>query len=241
MSTLLAADDITFSYGPLRVLFGVSVSVAEGESVALLGTNGAGKSTFLRVVAGLERPASGRVEFDGEDITHWSPAARVARGLVLVAGGKATFPTLTVRENLRIGAYGFRRNRALVDSRVEEALTPFPALRDLLDRQAGMLSGGEQQMMAMARALVARPRLLLIDELSLGLAPVVMAGLLRVVDELAAAGTTMLIVEQSLNVAMGISDRAYFMEKGEIRFDGATDALAARDDIARSVFFGTGA
>jgi ABC-type branched-subunit amino acid transport system ATPase component len=239
MSALLAADDITFSYGPLRVLFGVSVSVAEGERVALLGTNGAGKSTFLRVVAGLERPSSGRVEFAGEDITHWTPAARVARGLVLVAGGKATFPTLTVRENLRIGAYGFRRNRALVDERVEAALVPFPALRALLDRQAGMLSGGEQQMMAVARALVARPRLLLIDELSLGLAPIVMADLLRVVDGLAAEGTTMLIVEQSLNVAMGISDRAYFMEKGEIRFDGATDALAERDDIARSVFFGT--
>jgi branched-chain amino acid transport system ATP-binding protein len=239
MNALLAVDDITFSYGPLPVLFGVSVTVGEGERVALLGTNGAGKSTFLRVVAGLERPVSGRVEFDGEDITHWTPAARVARGLVLVAGGKATFPTLTVRENLRIGAYGFRRNRALVDARVEEALEPFPALRDLFERQAGLLSGGEQQMMAMARALVARPRLLLIDELSLGLAPVVMAGLLRVVDDLAAAGTTMLIVEQSLNVAMGISERAYFMEKGEIRFDGATDALAARDDIARSVFFGT--
>ena len=239
MSALLVADDITFSYGPLRVLFGVSVSVAEGERVALLGTNGAGKSTFLRVVAGLERPASGRVEFAGEDITHATPAARVARGLVLVAGGKATFPTLTVRENLRIGGYSFRRNRALVDDRVEAALEPFPALRELLDRQAGLLSGGEQQMMAVARALVARPRLLLIDELSLGLAPVVMAGLLRVVDDLAATGTTMLIVEQSLNVAMGISDRAYFMEKGEIRFDGATDALAERDDIARSVFFGT--
>jgi branched-chain amino acid transport system ATP-binding protein len=239
MNALLTAADVTFSYGPLPVLFGVSVTVAEGERVALLGTNGAGKSTFLRVVAGLERPAAGRVEFDGEDITHWTPGARVARGLVLVAGGKATFPTLTVRENLRIGAYGFRRDRALVDARVEEALVPFPALRDLLDRQAGLLSGGEQQMMAMARALVARPRLLLIDELSLGLAPVVMAGLLQVVDDLAASGTTMLIVEQSLNVAMGISERAYFMEKGEIRFDGATDALAARDDIARSVFFGT--
>jgi branched-chain amino acid transport system ATP-binding protein len=159
--------------------------------------------------------------------------------LKLVAGGRATFPTLTVAENLRIGGYGFRRDRARLDARVEAALAPFPALRPLLDRPAGLLSGGEQQMMAMARALVAEPRLLIIDELSLGLAPVVLGELLRVVDDLAAAGTTMLIVEQSLNVAMGIAERAYFVEKGEIRFEGATEELARRDDIARSVFFGT--
>ncbi|HVV34973.1 MAG TPA: ABC transporter ATP-binding protein [Acidimicrobiales bacterium] len=239
MTPLLALDDVTFSYGSLPVLFGASVRVGEGERVALLGTNGAGKSTLLKIVAGLETPASGRVFFDGEDITAWSPARRVERGLTLVVGGRATFPTLTVRENLRLGAYGFRRDRALVEARLQSALAPFPALVPLLERPAGLLSGGEQQMMALARALVAAPRVLLIDELSLGLAPVVLGDLLRVVDDLAAAGTTMMIVEQSLNVAMSIAERAYFMEKGEIRFEGATEQLASRDDIARSVFFGS--
>ncbi|HVT78662.1 MAG TPA: ABC transporter ATP-binding protein [Acidimicrobiales bacterium] len=238
MTALLSVDDVAFSYGPLPVLFGVSMHVDAGERVTLLGTNGAGKSTLLKIVAGLEAPRSGRVVFDGEDITAWSPARRVASGLTLVAGGRATFPTLTVNENVRIGAYGFRRDRSLVDARVAAALDYFPALKPLLDRAAGLLSGGEQQMMALARALVSSPRLLLIDELSLGLAPVVLGDLLRVVDDLAASGTTMVIVEQSLNVAMGIADRAYFMEKGEIRFEGATEELARRDDIARSVFFG---
>jgi branched-chain amino acid transport system ATP-binding protein len=235
---LLEVRDIEFSYGPLQVLFGVSLSVDEGERVALLGTNGAGKSTLLKTVSGLESPRRGRVLFDGEDITKASPEERVRRGIVQVAGGRATFPTLTVDENLRMGAYLFRRDRARVDAAVDHVLDVFPALRPRLRQAAGTLSGGEQQMMAFGRALVSQPRLLLIDELSLGLAPVVIATLLDVIERLAAEGTTMVLVEQSLNVSMSCAERAYFMEKGEIRFEGRTADLLERDDIARSVFFG---
>jgi branched-chain amino acid transport system ATP-binding protein len=159
-------------------------------------------------------------------------------GIVQMAGGRATFPSLSVAENLRIGGYTFRRNSARLDDAVERALVLFPELRARLGQAAGTLSGGEQQMMAMARALIARPAMLLIDELSLGLAPIVIAKILDVAEGLADDGTTMLIVEQSLNVALTLADRSYFMEKGEIRFEGRTSDLLDREDIARSVFFG---
>jgi len=238
VSTLLEVRDATFSYGPLQVLFGVSIDVAEGERVALLGTNGAGKSTLLKVVSGTERATSGTVRFDGTDVTRASAEARVGLGLVQVAGGRATFPTLSVEENLRLGAYPFRRDRALVESRLEGAFAAFPRLAERRDQPAGLLSGGEQQMLAVGRALVAGPRLLVVDELSLGLAPVVVGELLRVVDELAERGTTMLLVEQSLNLALSIAERAYFLEKGEVRYHGATTDLLDRGDLVRSVFFG---
>lgn len=235
---LLEVEGVEFAYGSMQVLFGISLSVADGERVALLGTNGAGKSTLLKTISGLERPHHGRVVFDGADLGGASPEERVRRGIVQVAGGRATFPTLTVAENLRIGGYVFRRDRARVDTAVADVLDLFPELRPRLRQPAGTLSGGEQQMMAFGRALVARPRLLLVDELSLGLAPVVIATLLDVIERLAAEGTTMLLVEQSLNVSMSCAERAYFMEKGAIRFEGRTSDLLERDDIARSVFFG---
>jgi branched-chain amino acid transport system ATP-binding protein len=237
---LLDVQDIEFAYGALQVLFGVSITVDKGDRVALLGTNGAGKSTLLKVVSGLESPRRGRVFVDGDDITGASPEERVRRGIVQVAGGRATFPTLSVDENLRIGGYLFRRDRPRLDAAVEEVLDVFPALRPRLAQPAGTLSGGEQQMMALGRALVSRPRLLLIDELSLGLAPVLIATLLEVIERLASEGTTLLLVEQSLNVSLSCADRAYFMEKGAIRFEGRTADLLERDDIARSVFFGDG-
>ena len=235
---LLDVRDIEFAYGSLQVLFGVSLTVGDGDRVALLGTNGAGKSTLLKTISGLEAPRRGRVWFDGDDITATSPEERVRRGIVQVAGGRATFPTLTVDENLRMGGYLFRRDRTRLDAAVDHVLELFPPLRPRLRQAAGTLSGGEQQMMALGRALVSRPRLLLIDELSLGLAPVVIAGLLEVIEHLASDGTTMLLVEQSLNVSMSCAERAYFMEKGEIRFHGRTADLLERDDVARSVFFG---
>jgi ABC-type branched-subunit amino acid transport system ATPase component len=234
----LEIRDLEFSYGPLQVLFDVGMSVGQGERVALLGTNGAGKSTLLKVVSGLEAPTAGQVLFDGEDITATSPEERVRRGIVQMAGGRATFPSLSVAENLRIGGYPFRRDAARLDDAVERALVLFPELKGRLRQAAGTLSGGEQQMMAMARALIARPTMLLIDELSLGLAPIVIAKILEVVEQLADEGMTMLLVEQSLNVALALAERAYFMEKGEIRFEGRTADLLERDDIARSVFFG---
>ena len=235
---MLEVRDVEFSYGPLQVLFGVDLVVHSDERVALLGTNGAGKSTLLKIISGLETPSTGAVVFDGDDITRWSPEQRVRAGIVQMPGGRATFPTLSVAENLRIGGYTFRSDGARLSAAVDGVLDLFPALRERLRLPAGALSGGEQQMMAVARALVAQPRLLLIDELSLGLAPIVIAELLKVVEQLTSDGVTLLLVEQSLNVAMTVADRAYFMEKGEIRFEGATSELAERDDIARSVFFG---
>jgi ABC-type branched-subunit amino acid transport system ATPase component len=235
---LLEVNNVDLSYGPLQVLFDVSLAVDEGSQVALLGTNGAGKSTLLRVVSGLLRPQRGEVLFRGRDITRMPAYERVALGLTLVEGGRATFPTLTVGENLRLGSYGDWKDRERIDARLDDVLELFPHLRPRLEQPAGTLSGGEQQMMAIGRALMADPQLLMIDELSLGLAPVVMQEIVRVVEELRARGTTILLVEQSLNIALSIASTAYFMEKGEVRFSGPSGDLLDRGDLVRSVFFG---
>ncbi|MBW3664042.1 MAG: ABC transporter ATP-binding protein [Actinobacteria bacterium] len=235
---LLEVDGLEVSYGPLQVLFGVSLHVDEGEAVALLGTNGAGKSTLLNTVSGLLHPTAGSIVFDGRDVTRLRPDQRVGLGVVQVSGGRATFPSLTVEENLRLGGYPFYADRARVSARVDEVLELFPELRMRLRQAAGTLSGGEQQMMAVGRALITDPRLLIIDELSLGLAPVVAGKILDVVDRLREQGVTMLVVEQSIHVACAITDRAYFLEKGEVRFAGPTTELLERGDLARSVFFG---
>ena len=238
MTALLQLSDIDVSYGPLQVLFEVGLEVAEGETVALLGTNGAGKSTLLKTAAGLVTPDAGTVVFAGEDVTKLTPEARVERGMTLIEGGKATFPSLSVADNIRLGAYPFFGDNAKVRSRFDAALDLFPQLRPRLEQAAGTLSGGEQQMVAVARALMPEPSLLMIDELSLGLAPVVMQEILRVVEEVAASGVTILLVEQSLNVALSLAKTAHFMEKGEIRFSGESTDLLERGDLVRSVFFG---
>ena len=235
---LLSVRHVEFAYRQLKVLFDVSIEVPPAGRVALLGTNGAGKSTLLRVLGGLGLPSSGAVEFDGHDITRWSPEDRAGLGLVSVAGGRSTFPSLTVRENIRIGAYPFRTDRRLVARRLDEVLEVFPSLVAHLDHTAGTLSGGQQQMMAIARALIAKPLLLVIDELSLGLAPIVVSELIGVLGVLADAGTALLVVEQSLNVAAVIADTAYFMEKGEVRYRGPIQELVERGDLVRSVFLG---
>ena len=235
---MLAVDGIDVAYGPLQVLFGVSLEVAEGETVALLGTNGAGKSTLLKAIAGLLTPAAGAVRLGDEDITRLRPEQRVARGLTLVEGGRATFPSLTVRENLRLGAWRFLRDTERTEAGIEAAVDLFPALRPRLEQPAGTLSGGEQQMMAIGRAILTGATVLMIDELSLGLAPIVMGEIVAAVERLAATGTTILLVEQSLNIALSLCKRAYFMEKGEVRFSGPTEGLLERGDLVRSVFFG---
>src|SRR4051794_36835577 len=235
---LLEVRDVDCSYGPLQVLFGVSLSVPAGGRVALLGTNGAGKSTLLRAVAGLLTPTAGTIRFDGEDVTVLRPDERVARGITLVEGGRATFPSLTVAENLRLGAYPFLRQRQRVHARIDAGLALSPHPRARLQQPAGVCSGGEQQMMAIGRALVPEPRLLMIDELSLGLAPIVMAQIVAAIERIVEAGMTVLIVEQSLNVALSLATRAFFMEKGAVRFAGPTSDLLERNDLVRSVFFG---
>ena len=229
-------EGVDFAYGSLPVLFGTTFDVRPGEILGLLGTNGAGKSTVLRVLCGLNRPSAGRVFFDGDDVTGVPAEQMVERGVALVPGGRAVFPDLTVLENLEIGAYPLRRDRAARDERIEDALELFPLLRERTRRLAGSMSGGEQQQLAIAKAVLLRPRLLCIDELSLGLAPAVVEGLLATVRRIHALGTTLVLVEQSLNVAVATCDRALFLEKGEVRFEGEPSELLERGDLARSVF-----
>jgi ABC-type branched-subunit amino acid transport system ATPase component len=226
----LQVSDLDFAYGRHQVLFGVSLSVREGEIAALLGTNGAGKSTILRAVAGLDRPTSGTIRLFGDDTTYRDADDAVRRGVALLAGGRMTFPSLTVDENLRVGAY------TLKGARLDEVYERFPALASRRQQRAGTLSGGEQQMLALGRVLLLQPRLLLIDELTLGLAPKVVEELIGTVREINAQGTTVLLVEQSVNLALTLASRSFFLERGQVRFDGPTEELLRRDDLLRPVF-----
>lgn len=235
---VLEAHGIEFSYGPLQVLFGVSLQLAPGEALALLGTNGAGKSTLLRVIAGLMPPSAGRVRLDGADVTGVPAEELVARGLVLVPGGRSVFPDMTVEENLALQALTVRRDPQWVRERRAYALSVFPRLGERLRQLAGSLSGGEQQQLALAKALLLRPKVLCIDELSLGLAPIVVEELLEVVRAINATGVAVLLVEQSLETASRLCSRAVFLEKGVVRFEGPPADLLARDDLARAVFLG---
>lgn len=233
---LLSVRNLQVAYGDVRILFGVDLDVDEGQIIALLGTNGAGKSTLLKAICGVAPADRGAVVFDGRDITHAPPDEIAPMGIAQVPGGQGVFPTLTVAENLRAAGWQLRGRESERASRVDEALELFPVLRQRLDDPAADLSGGQQQMLALAMAFLTRPKLLMIDELSLGLAPVVVEQLLDVVRSLRDQGTTIILVEQSVNVALTIADTAYFMEKGEIRFHGPTAELLGRPDVLRSVF-----
>ena len=235
---ILEARDIEFSYGRLQVLFGVSLHVERGEALALLGTNGAGKSTLLRVVCGLSAPSRGEVVLDGNDITGAPAEALVGRGLVLISGGRSVFPDMTVAENLEIQALTIRDRPDVVRDRRARALDVFPRLAERLHQQAGSLSGGERQQLALAKALLLEPSVLCIDELSLGLAPVVVQELLEIVRQINASGIAVVLVEQSLNIASTLCTRAVFLEKGAVRFEGRPADLLERDDLARAVFLG---
>ncbi|MDQ1446360.1 MAG: hypothetical protein QOI20_2824 [Acidimicrobiaceae bacterium] len=233
----LQCRGVDVAYDKVQVLFGVDLDVAEGEIIALLGTNGAGKSTLLKAISGLVRPSAGRVLFDGKDITKADAVETSRLGIVQVPGGKAVFPTLTVEEHFKAGTWLYaREDPAEVKARVDEVLERFPRLRERWDQMAGNLSGGEQQQLALGMAFVAKPRLLIIDELSLGLAPTIVEMLLNMVRAIHEQGCTIILVEQSVNVALTVATRAYFMEKGEVRFSGPTQELLARGDILRSVF-----
>jgi branched-chain amino acid transport system ATP-binding protein len=235
-SKLLLVRGLDVSYGGVQVLFGVDLEVDEGEVVALLGTNGAGKSTLLRAISGIVEADRGAVIFDGVEMTATPPSEVAARGVMQVPGGVATFPSLTVNENLEVAGWLHRRAPDDVRAGIERAQALFPVLALRGAEPAANLSGGQQQMLGLAMAFVSQPRLLMIDELSIGLAPVIVEQLLAVIRELSEAGTTVVIVEQSVNVALTVAETAYFMEKGEIRFSGPTSELLARPDLLRSVF-----
>jgi branched-chain amino acid transport system ATP-binding protein len=236
--SMLHLDGLTASYGSLQVLFGVDLDVAEGEIVALLGTNGAGKSTVLRAMAGLVPATGGTVCLDGADLSGVPTDRIAASGFALMPGGRGVFPTLTVNDNLRLATWLLRSDPAGAAAAREEMLDLFPVLRERLGIMAGNLSGGEQQMLSLAMAFVTRPKVLCIDELSLGLAPTVVAQLCDRVRAIHAAGTTVVLVEQSVNVALLLAERAVFLEKGEVHFRGPTADLLERPDLLRSVFIG---
>ncbi len=235
---VLQVHNLDFSYGPVQVLFDVGLEVRRGEVLALLGTNGAGKSTLLRAISGLGIPDRGVVRLNGRTLTYVDAEIRFRQGIVQLRGGAGVFPELTVADNLHASLFASAKSRAERQARIEVLLARFPGLAERRSLHARDLSGGQQQMLALAMALVHEPEILLIDELSLGLAPLVVEELLVVVDELKAAGQTMIIVEQSLNIALAFADRAVFMEKGHVRFEGPARELAERGDLVRAVFLG---
>jgi ABC-type branched-subunit amino acid transport system ATPase component len=234
--TLLELSGVDAGYGAVQVLRGVDLRVKTGEIVALLGTNGAGKSTILRVISGLMRPWKGNVTFDGRDIAAMPPEQTVRLGISQVPGGRGLLPSLTVLENLHMGAHTIRRDRVRVKQGLERVFEMFPRLAERRHQLAGLLSGGEGQMLALGRAFILEPRLMMIDELSLGLAPTIVQGLVEILHRMNAEGVAFVLVEQHANLALSITDHAYFLEKGQIRFDGRSAELLERDDLLRSVF-----
>jgi ABC-type branched-subunit amino acid transport system ATPase component/sugar phosphate permease len=234
----LQIHNLDFFYGANQVLFDVNLEVAQGEILALLGTNGAGKSTLLRAVSGLDHPHRGVIRIFGVNCTYLEPEQIIGQDVALLVGGKMTFSGLTVRDNLRVGAYSLRGKGNRGRSALDEAVDHFPELADRLDQPAGTLSGGEQQMLALARVMMTAPKLLMIDELALGLAPKAVDRLMDIVREVNRQGTTVILVEQSVNRAMSLAERAVFIERGEVRFDGLTADLYERTDLLRPVFLG---
>ena len=229
---MLEVRNLSAGYGDVQILRDVSLSVGAGEIVTLIGANGAGKSTLLNTVCGLLRPLGGGVFLDGQEITGRAPEAIVALGITQVPEGRRLFPQMTVRENLLLGAYR-RRDKAAMADDLQRIFMLFPRLRERVDQRGGTLSGGEQQMCAIGRGLMARPRLLMLDELSLGLAPIVLDLLTDAIREVHRAGTAILLVEQDVAVACDIAQTGYVLENGRVALSGTTDMLRADPHVAR--------
>ncbi len=236
-AALLKVDALEVRYGAIEALKGISLEVRTGEIVTIIGGNGAGKSTLMKAISGLEPVASGRIAFDGTDITHLAGHRRVPLGIAQSPEGRQVFPDQTVRDNLMLGAWHRKGDRDAVEADVEAQFATFPRLRERLGQLAGTLSGGEQQMLAIARALMARPKLLLLDEPSLGLAPLVVREIFTVIRALKARGVTILLVEQMANQALAVADRAYVLETGSITLQGRGADLR-KDPKVRAAYLG---
>lgn len=233
---MLAVKDLHAAYGAIKALHGVSLEVNEGELVALLGTNGAGKSTTLRSICGVLKPVSGSVEFAGEDITGKRPEAILKKGISLVPEGREIFTSLTVAENLRLGAFA-SYERARYQADLKEMFTLFPILEERFSQAGGLLSGGEQQQLAIARALMSHPKLLMLDEPSLGLSPTMVDLIFELIVKLRERGMTILLVEQNAERALKIADRVYVLNTGSLEFSGTPEQLESELDI-EAVYFG---
>ena len=230
---MLRLRDVDTSYGRIRVLRQVSLEIAEGEIVCLLGGNASGKSTTMKTILGVVRPTAGTVEFDGQVINDLRTAQRVERGLAIVPENRRVFPRMSVRENLEMGAF-LRRDRLVIESDLERVIGLFPRLRERLAQRAGTLSGGEQQMLAMARALMARPRLLLMDEPSMGLSPRLVQQNFELIQEINRSGVTIFVVEQNAAMALAIAHRGYVLRTGEIVMSGAAPELLRSQGIRQA-------
>lgn len=228
---LLKVDALKVAYGHIEAVKGIDFELHEGQITTLVGANGAGKSTTLLALSGLVKKASGRVVLDGQDLTALSPHKIVAAGMVQVAEGRATLTTLTVRENLELGAYTRRDGRAQRANDLDHIYTLFPRLKERADGLAGNLSGGEQQMLAIGRALMAKPRVLLLDEPSMGLAPIIVQDIFRTLREINKAGLTIFLVEQNVRQALKIADRAYVIETGKIVLEGSGRELLGNPKV----------
>ncbi len=232
---VLKIEDLQINYGGIEAVRGISFDVRAGEIVTLIGANGAGKSSILRALSGLSKPSSGRIIFEGEDIAGKDPTVIVSKGLMMVPEGRRIFPNLTVLENLKIGAY-LRKDDLEED--IERVYGYFPRLKERHWQEGGTLSGGEQQMLAVGRALMGRPRLLMMDEPSLGLAPKVVQDIFEIIKQIHEAGTTVLLIEQNANMALHVADRAYVIENGKIAMEGTGEELLS-DEKVRAAYLGT--
>ncbi len=234
---MLRVDDISVFYGKINAVKGISFEVNEGEIVTLIGANGAGKSTTLKTISGLIRPKTGRIEFMGQDITKAEPHNIVRRGIAHVPEGRRVFANMSVMENIEMGSYVHGKAE---EADIEDVLTRFPRLRERKKQLAGTLSGGEQQMLAMARALMSKPRLMMMDEPSMGLSPILVEQIFDIIVELRDAGTTILLVEQNANKALRMTDRAYVLETGRITLSGKSRDLLQSEDVKKAYLGGKG-
>ncbi|HWR18155.1 MAG TPA: ABC transporter ATP-binding protein [Clostridia bacterium] len=234
---MLEIDGLNVYYDAIHVIKNVSVFVKEGEIVTLIGANGAGKTTTLRTVSGLKKAASGSIRLDGEDISSLSPPQRVKRGLLHVPEGRRVFPDMTVQENLDMGAF-LRNDRAAIVEEQKRVFESFPVLLKRRRQLAGTLSGGEQQMLAMGRALMGRPRILLLDEPSMGLSPILVQEIFSIIRDINKMGTSILLVEQNAQMALSIADRAYVLENGAISMSGTGQELLESDEVQKAYLGG---
>ena len=234
--SMLEVKDLVVSYGAIKALKGISFKVEQGEVITLIGSNGAGKTTTLHSISNLIKKESGSIVFEGEDITNVSADKIVSRGLIQVPEGRRVFANMSVKENIEMGAY-LRKDKEEIKKDMEWCYELFPRLKERLAQMAGTLSGGEQQMLAMARALMSKPRLLLLDEPSMGLAPILVDEIFNIVHKISSGGTTILLVEQNAFKALSIANRAYILETGSIAKEGIASELA-NDDAVRKAYLG---